>query len=252
MKLQESVNKLISAAQKEADRYTYPIFKSDFREKPDLIATSVIVRANDKHYLITASHVMEHFITAGSPFMIGVNEQYVSIEGEFILSNHESKDHFDIAYTVLPAITIKNHTITALSSKQLVVDNSFVNVPVAFIHGFPNSRNKQFKSLLNTMSFKVNAYAYAGIIINNFQHWEDTEKSTELHTCMTYDKKSGGNSPPSPKGVSGGGLWIVPDLSNPLNIQLDSIFIEYHKQYAVTFSTKISQIMSFINSTGGV
>ena len=251
MTLNETVNESICASQKEANKYTYPIFISDVKKKPALLASSVVVKIKQKYYLITAAHVLENIVIAGSPFIIGVKGQYVSIEGGFIHSNHEKYDHFDIAYIELSADFTKANDISSLNIGQLNVGNKFPNIRVAFIHGFPNSRNKQFRALLNTMSFRLRAYAYAGIIKNDFSSWKETQKSIALHTCMAYTNKSDGKAPPDPRGISGGGLWIIPDISTPSNIYLDSILIEYHKKHAMTFSTKINQVVDFIMNTNG-
>jgi len=109
--------------------------------------------------------------------------------------------------------------------------------------------NKQSKALYKTKSFKLKAYAYGGVIKEDFAFWLECEKTKEMHTCMTYGKPSDKDMPKHPRGISGGELWIVPKYSEPNNFLLDSIFIEYHKEYDIIFSTKINQVVSFINTT---
>ena len=117
---------------------------------------------------------------------------------------------------------------------------------ISFTHGYPNSKNKQKKALWNTTSFKVKSYAYAGIIKKDFSSWSDYGKRKENSTCMSYGKTSENNTPVYPKGISGGGLWVVPDMLKPDEFYLDSILIEYHERKSIVFATKIKQVLNFI------
>ncbi len=245
----EIIDSVMKFAQNEVNKYTYPVFISDVNQKPDLVATSVIIENKQKFYLVTASHVLLDVLAADSQFLIGVNGNYLAIEGEFTYSSHEKIDHFDVAYIELSSKFIESNSICALHEKRLniISDNSVPNI--SFIHGFPSSMNKQSKALYKTRSFKVKAYAYGGVIKPDFSHWEECGKKKDVHISMSYGKTSDKSMPKHPRGISGGGLWTVPKYSDPSNFFLDAIFIEYHEKYDITFSTKISQVVNFIDAT---
>ena len=88
-----------------------------------------------------------------------------------------------------------------------------------------------------------------GIIQNDFTNWDKFGKIKEINTCMSYKKTSNNNTPTHPQGLSGGGLWVVPNILNLDEYYLDSILIEYHKNDSIVFSTKITQVISFIKET---
>lgn len=249
MNAKEIINSAMDIAQKEADKYTYPVYISDLMQKPDLIATSVILEIKQKFYLITAAHALHSVLSSKSQFIIGVKGNYVSLEGTFTSSNSEKIDHFDIAYIELKSEFITSNKIKALREEKLVIKPKNVVPHISFIHGYPNSMNKQSKALYNTKSFRVKAYAYGGAIKNDFPHWLECEKNRGVHTCMSYGITSENNTPRHPRGISGGGLWVISQYSDPNSWLLDSILIEYHKKYGVVFSTKVSEIVKFINAT---
>mgnify|MGYP000261656282 CR=1 FL=1 len=251
MNPKEIIDNVMNITQKEVNKYSYPVFISDLKKKPDLIATAVIIENKQKYYLVTASHVLLSVLSCKSNFIIGVNGKYINIEGEFTYSSNVEVDHFDIAYIQLSYKFIESNSICILDESKLLIKSRNLVPNISFVHGFPNSMNKQSKALRKTTSFEVKAYAYGGVIKPDFLHWKECGKTKDVHTSMSYGKKSDHNMPKHPRGISGGGLWIVPDYSDPSNFFLDSIFIEYHEKYGITFSTKISQVVNFIDETSG-
>ncbi|MUK28408.1 hypothetical protein [Aliivibrio fischeri] len=244
--IQVLINTAISNTQVEVNNFTYPVFIADDNHTPDLIASSVVIKVDNKNYLVTAAHVLQQVLNAKSQFLIGVDQKYVQLEGEFVFSSHDDKDHFDIAVIELTDEFVSEHGIKVLDESRLATNDKFEKVHIALLHGFPNSKNKQQKALRGTTSFKVKAVAYGGVIKKDFQDWSKFGKLPELHTCMTYTKTKDHNKPISPSGFSGGGLWILPSVYYLGDYYLDSIMIEYHKNAHVTFSTKIDSVVDFI------
>jgi len=245
----QEINKIIATTQKAVDKYTYPVF-TDKNNKPDLIASCLILEVESKYYLVTASHVVKNINTT---FVIGVEGNLLPITGEFICSNSfqdkSSVGNFDIAYIELDSELISKNKIIPLGQNKLIMFDRQNSPPIAFIHGFPNSRNKQKKALWNTQKFKLKAYAYAGIIDINFKDWDKYNKRKDNHTCMSYRATSTNNIPTHPRGISGGGLWIVPNILEPNNYFLDSILIEYYDRDKIVFATKVSKVIVFIKKT---
>lgn len=249
---QQEINKIIGATQKIVNKYTYPVFTST-NNKPDLIASCVVLEVESKYYLVTASHVVKNIVDGNSSFVIGVEGNLLPVSGEFVCSNSlqdkASVGNFDIAYITLDSEFISKNKITALKQNKLIMSNRQTSPHISFIHGFPNSKNKQSKALWNTDKFKLKAYAYAGIIDINFQEWDKYNKRKDNHTCMSYQTTSKNNTPTHPRGISGGGLWIVPNSLEPNNYFLDSILIEYYDKNKIVFATKISKVIVFIKKT---
>lgn len=246
METTKIIQSVMSRAGEYVNKYTYPVFIYDVKNKPDLIASSVIIKIDEKCYLVTAAHVLKNI---QRHFYIGVNGYIIPIEGLFVYSmpptdNHNDKDHFDIAFIELSSEFVNLNKICVLDEHKLAISESFSSIDIALIHGFPISRNKKQRK---TPPFKAKPYSYGGIIKNDFDEWDDFGKSKLIHTCMIYNKKKDNNRPVHPRGISGGGLWIIPSVFNPNDIYLESIFIEYHqKNNHVTFSTKINHVVDFI------
>jgi len=248
--MDDHINLVMKEVQGILNSYTYPIFVNAKNEKPDLIASSVIVKLNSKIYLITASHVLEKVTKINSPFYIATNGPFIAIGSEFYRSIGKDKDDFDIAFTELTSGFVSLNKINVLDENKLMTNKHFDSVHLNLIHGYPCSKNKQNKSLKGTTSFKSFAYTYGGKVDKSFSKWQDFNKNKDFHTCMNYgvarDFNGEINTPPSPRGISGGGLWLVPNSFKPEEIYLDAIFIEYYEKDKISFSTKIGKVVEFI------
>ena len=68
------------------------------------------------------------------------------------------------------------------------------------------------------------------------------------HIALSYElgrNKDGVKvNPPKPKGMSGGGLWIVPNSFEPNRIFLAGILIEHHGK--VVLATRIESVVRFV------
>lgn len=97
----DHIHEVMEETQGLANTYTYPVFINATNEKPDLIATSVVIQHCNHIYLVTASHVLGDIKSVGSPFYIGLEGSFLAIEGEFTRSVSEEVDNFDIAFIKL-------------------------------------------------------------------------------------------------------------------------------------------------------
>jgi len=243
--MNEIIQNTIQTAQVESNDYTYPVFIADETGKPDLIASSLIIEVDGEAYLVTAAHVLKEVLNVGSPFLIGVNTKYLTIKGEFTYSADKPNDNFDIAFVELDKDIIKSNGIKVLPYHKLFQASG--NKPhIVFAHGFPNSKNKQGKALRNTSAFRVKGYAYGGVIKEENIEWSKFGKDPDMHICMSYANTSDNKMPTQPRGISGGGLWVVPHVIKDLDLKLYGVFIEYYKNDKVSFSTEIRQVVHFI------
>lgn len=125
------------------------------------------------------------------------------------------------------------------------------------ISGFPVSMNKTVKALdRETKTFTGKCFTYFGSATysgeyERFKKSEDTHVGIEL--LPGTDDSGNHLSTPiwPPRGLSGGGAWLVPDLENPQQVFLEGILIEGHKhaKRRVGFSTRIEHVIDFIQST---
>lgn len=248
----DHINLTMKEVELTLNSYTYPVFVNAQNERPDLIASSVIVQIKNKIYIITASHVIDAVTKINSQFYIATDGYFLAIEGEFTRSIEKDRDDFDIAFIELDADFVSKNKLNVLDENKLMTNKSFDSVHLHLIHGYPCSKNKQAKSLKGTTNFKSYAFTYGGKVDKSFNKWQDFNKNKDFHTCMNYGiaKSINGdiNTPPSPRGISGGGLWLVPNSFKPNEIYLDAIFIEYYKKDKISFSTKIEKVVEFIEN----
>ncbi len=88
--------------------------------------------------------------------------------------------------------------------------------------GYPVSKNKQARALdPASKTFTARCYTYFGFADFSADFREFT-KSRDIHMGLHYgpgtdDTGRELTTPPSPKGASGGGTWLVPDFKKPLD-----------------------------------
>lgn len=252
LRVNDHINLAMEETEKVLNRYTYPVFVNQVNERPDLIASSVMIELFNKIFILTASHVLDEVASINSPFYIGVEGEFIALEDEFIRSANKPKDHFDIAFMEVSRDFAEEKNLSWLTENRVIVRQKFDRPHLTAIHGYPNSKNKQVKSLLGGTNFKSYAYSYSGKVDKEFARWADFGKHKHLHVCMKYGQARNTKgqivTPPSPSGLSGGGLWVIPDSFNPTSVYLEAIFIEYFEFAKVSFATKMSKISEFIKA----
>ena len=251
--LYEHIDLALEKTEKYLSLFTYPVFAETKNDRPDLFASSILIEFRDKVYLVTASHVIDELNNANSAFYLGINGRFISLEKEFIRSIPAvagEKDNFDIAIYELPRDFVSQHSLNYVTENKMLVNKAFQSVHLTCIHGYPCSKNKQVKALKGGTSFKLFAFTYAGKNIELGDAWVKYAKNPDFHACVTYGEiraENGGTQmPPSPKGISGGGVWVIPNSFQPTNVYLKGIFIEYYANEKISFCTKIDKVLEFI------
>lgn len=244
------IDLVMDEAQNELSLCTYPVFATAKNNRPELIGTSVVIELDSKLYLVTASHVITYLNKENSAFHIASGNSFVEIKGNVTRSVHKNKDHFDIAFIEISSDFANLNNIGFLSQSRLLVGRKFHNPLLSFIHGYPCSKNKQASALMGGTVFRSYAFSYAGKINRNFENWSKYNKDPEVHICMNYgkavDMHGNHNIPPSPRGISGGGLWVMPNMASSKVLYLSGIFIEYFDSPNISFSTRIDLVVDFI------
>lgn len=242
------ISTMESAVKNVCSKCTYPIFYSDYKNKPDLVATAVAVRIGDVVYLITAAHAIKNSSNKVDSFLIGTNRGIVRIEGRYIVTEANPADGidlYDIALVSLSDDFVSKHDLSFISKEDTRPWEFLEGDFFVFIFGFPSSRNKQAKSLKGNI-FSTFQYSYAGKVKTNYEIFLQHNRSDTIHTCMTFGKTPLVNKPIYPKGCSGGGIWII-DRNG--RVYLDSIFIEYYKKAEVAFGTKIIHVFKMLSQS---
>ncbi len=243
----------VSEVSRVTQEYTYPIVKLDEKSLPDLVASCIFLRINSSIYLTTAAHVIR---SSKIKLYTRGNAKLVNVSGHTTISRSEGTDHFDIAAMKVDDAFVNDNGIKIVPHTMYVTNTEVSNPHSRAICGYPVSMNKQIKSVdQETNTFTAKIYTYLGFA--EFDgNYAEFNKSPDTHIGIEFihgkdDRGRFMSTPPSPRGMSGGGAWLVPDLSKPNLVFLEGTFIEAHKRSKMMygFSTKIEHVINFIKNT---
>ncbi len=230
-------------------KYTLPLFAADLQDRPDLFASCIILKVSDVVYLVTAAHALYEIEKTGSSVHLG-GTLIKEIKYNDIRSSVDGKDPLDLAVISLDKKFIEDNKIKPLEVDRTTYKRVFDSPHMHCIHGFPCTKNKKNKAIdFNKKVFKTYGFTYAGsqpISLN----YKQFKKDPNIHCTINYSvgKNDTGNrvDPPKGKGMSGGGIWVVPNSFKPENVFLKGILIEQHKE--TIFATKIDKVLEFIKN----
>jgi hypothetical protein len=235
----------------EVSQFSYPLLAVDEHNKPDLYASCVLLECDSKPYIATAAHAIMEIGKTGSAVHIGARH-ISALAPEFVLSSSSGNDALDIAVMRAPLDLLAREGMAALPENRTTANRSFPNYHLRCVHGYPCTKNKQRDRLdLQNKRFTRYGFTYAGASRNIRVNYSSLQKNPQWHIALEYQRKGRDHTgrvvwPPHPKGISGGGLWLIPDLSKPSAAYLEGIAIEYHKSRALVFATRIEQVLAFI------
>ena len=240
----------------EVSRFTYPLFAIDERDRPDLYASCVLLECDGIAYIVTAAHAISEITKTGSTVHIGARH-IKPLASEFVLSSPCGRDALDIAAMVAPLELLETEEMDVLPQARTTLNRQFDNYHFRCIHGYPCNKNKQ-KQRLDAVnkSFTRYGFTYAGASRSVQVDYSKFKKDPRSHVVLEYQSKGRDESqqivaPPHPKGISGGGSWLVPDSSAAIAPYLDGIAIEYHKSRSLVFATRVEHVMTFIRQFVG-
>ncbi|HKJ52227.1 MAG TPA: hypothetical protein VKB27_12030 [Gammaproteobacteria bacterium] len=248
----DNFQQLINKISTNIEAFTYPLLRVDSKDLPDVYASCVFVEISGKFFFITAAHaIRDHhkgLLTRG-------DGQLVDIEGATTLSKFPGKDHFDIAAIHIADSFVKENKIEVVGRNKFVTSVKVTNPHSRVVAGYPASMNKQNK-ILDKANKRFTGKSFCYFAFAEFNgDYSLFQKSPNVHVGLEFksgkdDKGRQITTPPwPPRGFSGGGSWLIPDLNHPENFFLEGIFIEGHKRAKrmFGFSTRLKHIEDFIS-----
>ena len=236
------IDKLIKNAEQTAGRYTHPIFTVGHNSKPDLIGTSVIIELDNKIYLLTAAHVLTSAASMNI-IAIGLEGKITPISTEWFFAEQLDGVEFDVAFTELSAELAAE--VEALPSSNLLHTEPNQGEHFCLVNGYPSSKNKPSKALRQPSKYASKSYSFVSYLNYDFDQWDDVNKDPEWHYCSAHGRKQGNQAPLKPNGLSGGGLWVIPNIAEP-KLYLAGVYIEHYTHKKVSFSTRIDKVIETI------
>ena len=232
----------------EIEASTVPLYSpKNLVGVPEVIATGVLLAIRECVFLLTAAHAIEQF--NGYPVLLTIDDRFVPAYGESYRtklpqSGTHVHDPLDAAVLRIDGDARDKLLPACLALEDL--HPTFRPYDIRYcVAGYPRrTTRREGRALIHDLQ----AMALAGQPIGAY---EKLGLSPTLYIVMEFGKRlitrHGFAKAPSIRGMSGGGVWIVPALQNsPLRRKLAGIFIETRKNRSVAVGTSISVHLSLI------
>jgi hypothetical protein len=181
-------------------------------------ATGVFIKIENCHFLITAAHVVEDL--ENEIFLEYEKDKVVKLGGEWTIcpisqGSERVKDQIDVAFLKLDdeSIDLVKGRYVFLPDNEIQINHQISEFPLYSAIGFPATRNKfdKYKKELKRNPFILITQPASNEIYNQL------ECKSSHNIIVHYDKqnifdysKNQRFNGPDAYGMSGGGLWYVP------------------------------------------
>jgi len=246
LSLEDHLELSMEQIKSELEYFTYPIFQENRNGKPELIASSVAIELGGSNFLCTAAHVLKN-INDNQPILLGDSTTHktgslvdLDLSGKAIFTKQAHESDVDLCLINLNAI---KENLNFLNERKITMGNDFRSGGIHLLLGYPLSKNKVTKIINLKLNEVKTRYLTVGVKIDgsiNLSHFDG--KKGNIHFGFRYDIDHMKQALPFPKGLSGGGVWYVPNIYEMKRFYLAGIFIEYHKKDKVGIATKAQYI----------
>lgn len=268
-KVIEMVGKISITAGQEILKYTPQLYHRLSLTEPIKIepwASGVFLKIDGNHFLVSAGHVLMEGSNAINPENVGImiGKQYHILNGNVKYTDtslHEANSKIDLTIWKLE----DERVIQDLSQKYLFleptsidIDHKPSNSPNYLIVGFPITRTK-IKA--QTQSIKVDPFIF---LTNQKNDKLYSKLQFERHSNLILDyrkrkiRSHNGSlvQGPDPHGLSGCGLWHIPELminsSGGVFSKLVGIMTEWHSNHNAVVATRIHIVTEVIRREFGL
>jgi hypothetical protein len=244
--LRDNFELSIDQIQKDLEYFTYPIFQENRNNRPELVASSVAVEIGGSHFLCTASHVLMSLDDNRPTYIANSNLHkkgaLVSLRGKAVFTKRVNETDFDLC---LFDVTEIKENFNFLSERKITRESKFRQGSLQILLGYPLSKNKVTKTVNPESNVVETGFQTIGVKIDRkIKMSSFVGKNEGIHLGFTYNLDHLKQKLPFPRGMSGGGVWHIPNIYNLNRFYLTGIFIEYHKKEKVGIATKAQYLKS--------
>lgn len=238
---------LLNAFREHMREAVVPLF-TNWDGPPHFIGTGVLLSFNDMVFILTAAHVLEEF--DGYALHLPVGTEIIGVKGySYRTPKPASGSHRDDPIDAAVFYIDEGPLRDTLKKAALTIDDLYMTDELfprgVVMLGHPARSFKRWGKALDTELSWVHLY---GVEENTY---ERLGFSREDHLLLRYSKRvmtmSGTGNAPSLRGMSGCGVWVVPQLMRHpwptgtllMRPRLIGIFIETREKDRVYVVTRI-------------
>jgi hypothetical protein len=236
-----------------------PIFTEDSKGHPSDTdrGCGFIVRAEDRHFLVSAAHVLKKaqkgqklFIPmtgrALDPSRIIFAPKRVDINIDIAI--YDLGMHWPLPKSLnrapLPIDLLSPHTLTQDERLWGPRDQKWAYL----ISGFP-AADDQIDRDAGGMTSKC--YAIGGVDLGNKIYSKLPHLDPDIHLAFMHNDKTEFNEIPHPEGMSGSPVWLAledgEDPSNPKPFSVIGVFIEYWPEHQAAIAVHINEVVKLLS-----
>ena len=247
-------------ASKTALPATSPIYGATVRGMAEPIGSCTLFVARDRHFLITAAHVVDHnedttlYLPGHGTLAVILGTSH---QTRLPVSGLREDDHVDIAVLELDTDSVSSIGGSFLTEEDIDEDDPGLPDCVYMAVGYPLSKNRR---KINPMKHKMTPVRVR--IVNTLlgqAEYGGLGLNSEVHRVLKYspedcvDDDGLRMAGPVPIGMSGGGLWRVGRYGRPQDLvdprhqpRLVGVLIEHRKACRAIVATRMSLVMDII------
>jgi hypothetical protein len=229
----------------------WPVYTMRGRH-PDAEGSSVLLRIREKSFLLTAAHVVD--ARANHRLVVGLGNELIDLDADCVqttLQEGKSRDadHIDLAVCYLEDSTTSHLTGGFVDLSRIVpVETLPIEAPHLMI-GYPVTKQptgvKDGELAMN--------YAVVGLRSVREEEYRRSELDPFHHILLRHHQKNmwnpgGYGAGIKPVGLSGGAVWVVPELfeSTEPKAHLAGIATEWRKHSKHLLSTRVQLCLAVI------
>lgn len=226
----------------------------DNADKAKPLGSAVLIVINNRHYLLTAAHVMDGIDVKYMAFWDEQDLVQVSGHAVFLSNQAESNRMGDIAVWELSSdatLALLKHYVF-LPFDRLKLDHTLETRERYFLLGFPASKSKKIYRTM-TISIKTFKFFTRGVIslrkVKHNQLDANVNFMLEYHhrkAQSVFAKKRHIEHLPDPHGLSGCGLWYMDDDKES---KLVGIMIGYNHTDSIMIASRIDLATEIIRQS---
>jgi len=218
-------------------------------------ACSILLKWNSKHYCISNAHVLADNNIENNFFYVG-NGAYATMGGiitstELPATGKRKDDLYDISIVELwdeTVMALKKRRYVFITEKDIRFKHQISSDDSIIFVGYPSSQTK-VKPVQKEIRPKHFSYITHPVIKDII----GTDFTNEHHITARYSRRNlyhpehGNKVGPSPRGMSGSGIWLLEKQAAEVKPFLIGIFSEYDENRSIMIGSKIDLSMGIIS-----